>query len=319
MEAQDMIKKAAIWPLVVLLMTGIAFGQKVGYVDSKKVFAQYRGADDIRQEMNRMVEGWKKEVEKKRQIIDSLQKALDEQDLAISSERRKAKSEEVLQKKKELDAFVKEIFDAGGKAEQTSKELSKPMTEKIGSIIKKVALDNNLLMILDSSSGFVVYSSKDLDITDQVLEELAKEEGTAAKVIPPVAIFPVWDSDQESIRKKYGKLVQEYLFAYWDKGQQLKPVAKKLVEDMVKDKGLSKSEIKEAKGLEMAKILSSRYMTLGRVSQKQVSGQITVTLSLYDVESNQLLAEEVETASGETDLMQACENVAQRLGQKVLQ
>lgn len=298
---------------------GTAHAQKVGYVDSKKVFAQYRGAEDVRQELNRTIEAWNKEITAKRKVVDSLEKNLEEQDLVISSERRKAKKEEIAQKKKELETLVHDIFDPGGKADQKNKELSKPIAEKIGALVKKAALDNNLLMILDSSSGLVVYSSKELDITDQVLEELAKEEGTAAMVLPSIAVFPVWETDAESIRKKYGTLAQDYLFSIWEKGQELTPVPKKQVESIIKDKGLSKSQINESRGLEMAKILNARYMTLGQISQNPVNDQITVNIKLYDVERSQMIGEESETAAAQNEIISACEKLVERINQRIIQ
>lgn len=301
----------------IILAGSTAMAQKVGYVDSKRIFAQYRGADDIRQEMNRLIDAWNKEISAKRKMIDSLEKSLEATDLIISSERRKAKKEELSAKKQELEAFVKDVFDQGGKADQKNRELSKPMAEKIGNIVKRVALDNNLLMILDSSSGLVVYSSKELDITEQVLEELAKEEGAVAKVLPSITVFPVWELDPESIKKKYGRLAQDYLVAALEKGQQFKPTPKKQVEDMVKDKGLSKTEIKENRGLEMAKILDSGYMVLGQITQNVVNNQITLTVKLYNVERDQVIGEDTEKMNGEGELLSGCEKLVEKINQRV--
>jgi Skp family chaperone for outer membrane proteins len=302
-----------------LFLPGSAYSQKVGYLDSKAVFAQYRGAADIRQEMSRIIEGWNKEISAKRKTIDSLEKSLEQTDLVISSERRKAKKEEIALKKQELEAFVKEMFDPGGKADQKNRELSKPMAEKIGNVVKRVALDNNLLMVLDSSPGLVVYASKELDITEQVLEELAKEEGTAAKILPTIALFPVWELDAEAIKRKFGKQAQEFIYTALERGQQLKPVAKKQVEDIVKDKGLSKSEVKEARGLEMAKILDAGYMTLGQITQNLANNQITITIKVYNVERDQMIAEESEKVNGEGELVTGCESLAEKISQRISQ
>ncbi len=319
MRYRSVIRGLGACFILAAALFGTANAQKVGYVDSKKIFAQYRGAEDVRQELNRTIEVWNREITAKRKTLDSLEKNLAEQDLVISSERRKAKREEIAQKKKELETLVHEIFDPGGKADQKNKELSKPMAEKISGLVKKVALDNNLLMILDSSSGLVVYSSKEMDITDQVLEELAKEEGTAARVLSSIAVFPVWETDAESIRKKYGTLAQDYLVSLWEKDPQLTPVTKKQIENIIKDKGLTKSEIKESRGLEMAKILNARYMTLGQITQNPVNSQITVNLKLYDVERSQMIGEENETAAAQNEIISACEKLVERINQRIIQ
>ena len=180
--------------------------QKTGYVDSKKIFESYKGAGDIKLQVNRALDVWNREIEAKRAEIDSLERELESQTLVISSERRKFKQEDIKTKRKEVEALIHQVYDPSGKLDVKNKELSKPMVEKIGGIIKKVALDNNILLVLDSSSGMVVYADKDLDLTDQVLEELAKSEGIVAQYQSSLALFAVWDADAEAVRKKLGKL-----------------------------------------------------------------------------------------------------------------
>ena len=300
---------------VFVMAASFCHAQKTGYVDSKKIFESYKGAGDIRQQVNRALDIWNKEIEAKRAEIDSLEKDLEAQNLVISSERRKVKQDEIKAKKKEVETLIHQVYDPSGKLDAKNKELSKPMVEKIGTIIKKVALDNNILLVLDSSSGVVVYADKDLDLTDQVLEELAKSEGTVVQYQASLTLFPVWDVDAEAGRKKLGKLAFGYIFNALGRSETFKPLAQKLVRDLVKDKGLEDKEVSDAKGLELAKILTAQYAIMGGISFNPATGQVTLKLRLFNVDTGVMVAEESEmTAQG--DLSGACDNLVNWLAQK---
>ena len=301
---------------VFVLSTTLCLAQKTGYVDSKKIFENYKGAGDIKLQVNRALDVWNREIELKQMEIDSLGKDLEAQNLVISSERRKLKQEDIKAKKKEVETFIHQVYDPAGKLDAKNKELSKPMVEKIGAIIKKVALDNNLLLVLDSSSGMVVYADKDLDLTDQVLEELAKSEGIVAQYQASLALFPVWDADAEAVRKKLGTMASGYLFSSLSHSETFKPLAQKQVKDLVKDKGLEDKEVSDARGLELAKILTAQFAINGGVNLNPVSGQITLKLRLFNVNTGLMLAEESEVAASQAELSGACENLVARLAQK---
>jgi outer membrane protein len=313
------MKKA--WLLLAVLavispLVNHCLAQKIGYVDSKKIFESYRGAGDIRQQVNRALEVWNREIEQKRAQTDSLEKELEAQNLVISSERRKLKQEEIKNKRKETESLIHQVYDQGGKLDQKNRELSQPMVEKIGGIIKKVALENNILLVLDSSSGMVVYADKELDLTEQVLEELAKQEGVSSQYQVSLALFPSWDQDAEAARKNLGKLTYGYLFNALSRSQTFKPVAQKQVKDLVNDKGLENKEISESRGLELAKILTAQYAILTGVSVNPTTGQITIKARMYNVDTGLISAEENETAPSQADLSAACEKLAERLAQK---
>jgi outer membrane protein len=291
---------------------GTGSAQKIGYVNSDSIFARFRGAADIRQEMARAQTVWNQEIAAKKLQIDSLQKALDDQFLVISSERRKARQEEIRVKKQELEAFVREIFDPKGKADQKNRELSKPMVEKIGAMVKKVALDNGLQIIIDASAGALVYAAKDLDITRDVIDELDREEGGAATELATIAVYPFKEADAEAVRKSYGKILQPYLGGALERTRGIKPVPQQQLLLLLKDKGLDQAEISQVKGIELAKVLNARYMVLNTVATN-AAGQVTISARLFSVDNNLLISEEQEIAQDDRALASACERLAEKI------
>ena len=290
--------------------------QKIGYVNSDSIFARYRGAQDVKQEMARAQAAWNQEVDARKRQIDSLQKALDDQQLVISSERRRTRQEEVKAKKSELENYIHEVFDPRGKADQKNRELSKPMVEKVGTAIKKVALDNNLQMVMDASGGNLVYAAKDLDITADVIDELEKAEGGAAGAIASIAVYPFKEADAESARKNYAKTLLPFLNGALDRTRAIKTIPQQQVLQLLKDKGLENAEVSQLKGIELAKVLGARFMVLNTVTANAGNGQITVSCRLFSVDDDLLLSEELEIAMDDKSLASVCEKLADRLAAK---
>ena len=106
------------------------------------------------------------------------------------------------------------------------------------------------------------------------------------------------------------------MFNALGRSESFKPLAQTLVRDLVKDKGLEDKEVSDAKGLELAKILTSQFAVLGDINYNPASGQITLKLRLFNVDTGMMLAEESEVAASQAELSGACDNLIARLAQK---
>jgi outer membrane protein len=301
---------------VACLWAGSGRAQKIGYVNSDSIFAHYRGAADIRQELARAQAVWNQEIAAKRQQIDSLQRSLDDQTLVISSERRKARQEEIRTRRQELETYVRDVYDPRGKADQKNRELSKPMVDKIGAAVRKVALDNGLQMVIDATAGALVYAAKDLDITAEVVDELDREEGGAGQAQALIAVYSFREADPEAVRKQYGKTLSPYFIGALDRTDKVRPVPLEQMQRLLRDKGLEGAEMSQTKGLEIARILNARFFILNKVAADLTSGRITVTAQVYSVDSNLLVSEEQEIATDSKGLNQACERLAVKVATK---
>lgn len=311
------MKRLALWiaaaAALASLRPGTAAAQKIGYVNSDSVFAHYRGAADIRAEMTRAQTAWNQEIAARKATIDSLQRALDDQQLVISSERRKARQDELRTKRQELEAFVREVFDPRGKADQKNRELSKPMVDKVGAAVRKVALDNGLQLVVDATAGALVYAAKDLDITRDVIDELEREEGGTAAELAVIAVYPFKEAGAEAVRKRYGNTLLPYLATALERTRAIRPVPQQQMLQLLRDKGLEQADVSLTKGIELAKILGARYMALSTVTAAEATGQLTITVRLYSVDSNLLISEEQEILPDDRTLATACERLAEKI------
>jgi outer membrane protein len=135
---------------------------KIGYIDSQRIFAEFRETQEAEKLYKKEVEQWKAEAAAKEQEITKLQEELRAQSLMLSEEKQKEKKLEIDRKLEDYQRFVAETFGEEGIAAKRNRELTQPIVERIKKIVFDVANAN------------IVYAKKELDLTDKVLEELNK-------------------------------------------------------------------------------------------------------------------------------------------------
>lgn len=170
--------KKALVVVLVLMLAGIALADeiKIGYVDSQRIFAQSPEYQEAQAKFDKDVENWNVEADAMRQSIADLQKELESQSLILSAEKKKEKESVLAAKQDTLNQFLNATFGQDGKAERRMTELSKPIRDKILEVIEKIAIENNYSLILDAGTVNIAYAKKSLDITDEVLAEMAAEK-----------------------------------------------------------------------------------------------------------------------------------------------
>ncbi len=165
-----MIRKKEIVLIVLVcfgLLCGGAYAEelKIGYINMRKAFYEYRKTKEFQKQLEAKDEAAKKEFEKK---ADEFKKLRDEIDL-LSEKAKAGKQEELRKKAKELDEFRR----------NKSEELIRWRDAQIREINKdlmdtaaRYAKANGYDIVLDKMA--FVYAPDEYDITDAVLKELNK-------------------------------------------------------------------------------------------------------------------------------------------------
>lgn len=161
--------------LLTAISTGEAADLKIGYIDSQQIFRAYKGTADAQAKLDTEVAEWEKKAEDMRVEIEDLQKELEAQSLLLSEEKKKEKEQTLQGKYAEYQQFVTSIWGPQGEAVKRNEELTQPIIEKIDTILKKIAEDEDYTFIFDAVGGALVYAKPTFDLTEQVIEELNKE------------------------------------------------------------------------------------------------------------------------------------------------
>ena len=154
--------------------SALAQDLKIGYIDSQRIFDEFRETQEAEKLYKKEVEQWKTEAAEKEQEITKLQEELRAQSLMLSEEKQKEKKLEIDRKLEDYQRFVAETFGEEGIAAKRNRELTQPIVERINKILEKLSETDNFAIVFDVANANIVYAKKDLDLTERVLEELNK-------------------------------------------------------------------------------------------------------------------------------------------------
>jgi len=149
------------------LFTDIASAEamKLGYINMRKVFFEYKKTKDSNKVLEKEDEMAKKEIEAKAQEIRKLR---DEFDL-LSEEAKEKREPELRQRLKELDEFRKSKIEAFIRKKD---EMFKEIKDDIMSVAERYAKKNGYDVLFDEA--ILVYSPEKYDITEDIIKELNK-------------------------------------------------------------------------------------------------------------------------------------------------
>ncbi|MEW5925410.1 MAG: OmpH family outer membrane protein [Candidatus Zixiibacteriota bacterium] len=172
-KASIMVTALAIIIFSVLSSTSQAQIGKFGYIDSNRIFAEYKEWAKAQEEFNTQYKAWDDEAKEMQKEYEDMIDEYDKQKLILSAEKKKEREAAIEAKRQSLDAFTREIFGPGGTAERKNKTLVQPLVDKINAAIEQVATEGNFDFIFTSEA--LAYAKKDFDITDKIIELLEEE------------------------------------------------------------------------------------------------------------------------------------------------
>jgi outer membrane protein len=157
------------------LLSAVASAQvgKFGYVDSDKIFAEYKAWVKAQEEFNTEYKAWDDEAKIMQKELEDIVAEFEKQKLILSADKKKEREAAISAKRQALDAFTKEIFGPAGTAERKNNELVRPLLDKINASIERVATEGNYDFVFNSAG--LAYAKKDYDVTDKVLQILEEE------------------------------------------------------------------------------------------------------------------------------------------------
>lgn len=156
-----------------VLLAGLAFGQKFGYVDTDYVLSkmpEYKKAQD---ELSKLSTGWEDEIRTMAMEIEDEYASLKAEEVLLTAEMKAQRQDDIQKKEAALKEYQKKIFGFEGLYFLKKQELIKPIQDKVFEAVEKVARENRLSIIFDKAADLVmIYTDPRYDYTDFVLNEL---------------------------------------------------------------------------------------------------------------------------------------------------
>ncbi|MBN2012347.1 OmpH family outer membrane protein [candidate division KSB1 bacterium] len=165
---------------VVLMLTGSSFAQKIGYIHSQKIIAEFKDAIDAQKKVEELNQQWQKEGLDMQKQLQDMQDQFESQSLLLSESKKSEKAQEIQALYLKIQQFQQQKWEPGrGEIFAKEKEFMEPVLEKINAAIKKVGDAEGYDYIFDTASGNILYASDKMpDLTDKVLAELEKGSTT---------------------------------------------------------------------------------------------------------------------------------------------
>jgi outer membrane protein len=148
---------------------------KIGYIDSVRILAGYEVAEEAQQTLDKELKAWEEEAEGMHQGIMAMANELESQRLMLSEAKLAEKDAELRKQQAAYEKFVQSIWGQEGRAVQRNVELTRPIIDKINTVLNKIGEEEDFDIIFDAANGSIAYGKASLDMTDRVIEELNRE------------------------------------------------------------------------------------------------------------------------------------------------
>ncbi len=161
--------------LIILVLSTSVFAQKLAYINSQKILATYKEAQDAQEQLDKINREWEEEARELQTQFQELGEQLESQSLLLSEERQREKQQELQNLYMKIQQFQAEKWGQSGEFYKKQDEIMQPVIDKINAAIRKVGEEERFDYIFDTVAGNILYASPNQqDLTDLVLEELEK-------------------------------------------------------------------------------------------------------------------------------------------------
>lgn len=145
---------------------------RFGYIDSARIFQEYKDAQEAQARFDRQVQGWRDEAAEKEKLVNQLRAEVRDQGPILSALKRQEKEEALQRALSDYERFTQDIWGPEGRAAQENNRATGEIVTQIRSAVEKIANDRGLTLVLDAANGSIIYADRSLDLTASVIQEL---------------------------------------------------------------------------------------------------------------------------------------------------
>ncbi|MFN3395217.1 MAG: OmpH family outer membrane protein [Thermodesulfovibrionales bacterium] len=154
---------------VMFFLTGNISAQevKIGYVDLRLALNESEAGKKAKTELESMIKIKQAAIDEKGKAIDKLKGDLEKQASVLSEGARKSKEEEI---ERHIREYQRLVQDSQAEVKKKESELTGSILKELREIIDKIGKEENYTLILENVEGLILYSKKDIDLTEKVIK-----------------------------------------------------------------------------------------------------------------------------------------------------
>ena len=150
---------------------------RVGYINMDYILSNIDDYKIANEEYDLKLNLWRKEIESRKNVIESEKKELDFKKPLIPDEIYQNLKDEIEFDEKQLNEYIQKRFGPEGDWLVQEKILIQPIQDEVLAIVQKIAEKNKFDFIFDKSSAIIMlYSEKKYDISELVLKSILRQE-----------------------------------------------------------------------------------------------------------------------------------------------
>ena len=158
---------------IALVASVCAVAQKTVFVDTEYILKNIPAYEAANEQLNELSKKYEAEVKAKLQEVEQLYETYRTESVFLSNDMKVSKENEIVQKEQAAKKLQQQYFGQNGELFKQRGVLVKPIQEQIFNAISAIAQEKSYSAIWDKASASgLMFSDKDLDISDAVLGKL---------------------------------------------------------------------------------------------------------------------------------------------------
>ncbi|MDP2156168.1 MAG: OmpH family outer membrane protein [Nitrospirota bacterium] len=166
------MRKVAWLVVVILLLTGTsvfaADTLKIGFVDLVRALNESESGKKAKADLEFLIKSKQVTIDEKGKAIEKGKNDFEKQASVLSQDARKSKEEEL---ERLIREYQRLVSDSQGEVKKKEGELTGDILKDIRAIIQKIGQDEAYTLILENAEGQILYSKKEIDLTDVVVKK----------------------------------------------------------------------------------------------------------------------------------------------------
>lgn len=146
---------------------------KIGYIDSQALLDQAPRAQQVQEQLNAELDGFRAEVQTMSDELDEMIQQFQQQQLTLSPQAKEQREQAIMAKREEYNQRVQELDQQAGQRQQ---ELVQPVMDQITQVIEELRVEGSYHLIFDVAAGSILAADESLDLTSEVLRRLEAQD-----------------------------------------------------------------------------------------------------------------------------------------------
>jgi outer membrane protein len=175
------MKKTLLFLVIFVLFVGqaaYAENVKVGVVDLMKALNESHSGKKAKTELESLIKAKQSVLDQKGKEIEKAKADLEKQSSVLSAEAKKSKEEDL---EKMLREYQRLVQDSQNEVKKKEGELTGGILKDIRAIVDKMGEEGGYTIILENVEGVVLFSQKEINLTDAVIKKYNESHAKAKK------------------------------------------------------------------------------------------------------------------------------------------